>query len=45
MGPSGTANKIVQNQTIMLIAGGRGVFPLAALAEEYKKNNSVHYFL
>lgn len=38
-GPSGTPTKIVANKTVLLIAGGRGIFPLAALAAEYKKNN------
>jgi len=39
MGPTGTPSKIFKNKTILLIAGGRGIFPLAGLAAEYKKNN------
>ena len=38
MGPSGTPNHIDRDKTVMLIAAGRGVFPLASLAKEYKKN-------
>jgi NAD(P)H-flavin reductase len=39
MGPSGTEIPLIANKNIMLIAGGRGIFPLAALGAEYKKNN------
>jgi NADPH-dependent glutamate synthase beta subunit-like oxidoreductase/NAD(P)H-flavin reductase len=39
MGPTGTPTHIFENKTVVLIAGGRGVFPLAGLAAEYKKNN------
>jgi NADPH-dependent glutamate synthase beta subunit-like oxidoreductase/NAD(P)H-flavin reductase len=39
MGPSGTPTHMVQNKNVMLIAGGRGIFPLAAIGAEYKKNN------
>jgi NADPH-dependent glutamate synthase beta subunit-like oxidoreductase/NAD(P)H-flavin reductase len=39
MGPSGKSSEIFTNKTIVLIAGGRGIFPLASLAKEYKKNN------
>ncbi len=39
MGPSGVATHIYQDKTVVLIAGGRGIFPLASLASEYKKKN------
>jgi NADPH-dependent glutamate synthase beta subunit-like oxidoreductase/NAD(P)H-flavin reductase len=39
MGPSGTASHILKNQNVVLVAAGRGIFPLAGLAAEYKKNN------
>ncbi len=49
MGPTGTETKLFLAPTlfatekssplIVLIAGGRGIFPLAGLAAEYKKNN------
>ena len=39
MGPTGVCNNIPQDKTVLLIAGGRGIFPLAGLAAEYKKNN------
>jgi NADPH-dependent glutamate synthase beta subunit-like oxidoreductase/NAD(P)H-flavin reductase len=39
MGPTGTPTHILENKTVVLIAGGRGIFPLAGLAQEYKKNN------
>lgn len=39
MGPTGTPTHIFENKTVLLIAGGRGIFPLAGLAAEYKKNN------
>ena len=39
MGPAGVPTHIFKNQTIVLIAGGRGIFPLTGLAAEYKKNN------
>lgn len=39
MGPSGVPSDIYKNKTVVLIAGGRGIFPLAGLAAEYKKNN------
>ncbi|MDA0902506.1 MAG: hypothetical protein O3B09_03760 [Proteobacteria bacterium] len=37
MGPSGTPNHIDKDKTVMLIGAGRGVFPTASLAKEYKK--------
>ncbi len=39
MGPTGTPAHNFKDKTIVLIAGGRGIFPLAGLAAEYKKNN------
>ena len=39
MGPTGTPSQIFKNKTIVLIAGGRGIFPLASLAAECKKHN------
>jgi len=39
MGPTGVPTHIFENKTIVLIAGGRGIFPLAGLASEYKKHN------
>ncbi|MBP7709644.1 MAG: FAD-dependent oxidoreductase [Rickettsiales bacterium] len=38
MGPSGKPNEIPQNETVVLIGGGRGNQPLTALAEAYKQN-------
>lgn len=38
MGPSGTPAHIVQNQNIVFLAAGRGVFPLAGLGAEHRKN-------
>ncbi len=38
MGPSGSASHIAKDQTVAFIGAGRGVFPLASLAMEYKKN-------
>jgi NADPH-dependent glutamate synthase beta subunit-like oxidoreductase/NAD(P)H-flavin reductase len=38
MGPSGKPNEIPQNETVVLVGGGRGNQPLTALAEAYKKN-------
>ncbi|MFT6220542.1 MAG: NADPH-dependent glutamate synthase beta subunit-like oxidoreductase/NAD(P)H-flavin reductase [Rickettsiales bacterium] len=38
MGPSGTPTHNFENKNIILIAGGRGIFPLAGLASQYKKN-------
>ncbi|MES2677136.1 MAG: pyridine nucleotide-disulfide oxidoreductase [Pseudomonadota bacterium] len=39
MGPTGAPTHIFVNKTVVLIAGGRGIFPLAGLAAQYKKNN------
>jgi NADPH-dependent glutamate synthase beta subunit-like oxidoreductase/NAD(P)H-flavin reductase len=39
MGPSGKPTEISQNETVVLIGGGRGNQPLAAIAEEFKKQN------
>ncbi len=40
MGPTGVPTQIFENKTIVLIAGGRGIFPLAGLASEYKKHHN-----
>lgn len=37
MGPTGVPSHIYENKNVVLIAGGRGIFPLAALGAEYKK--------
>ena len=39
MGPTGVPTHIFKDKTVLLIAGGRGIFPLAGLAAEYKKQN------
>jgi NADPH-dependent glutamate synthase beta subunit-like oxidoreductase/NAD(P)H-flavin reductase len=39
MGPTGNPSPIFKEKTVVLIAGGRGIFPLAGLAAEYKKCN------
>jgi NAD(P)H-flavin reductase len=38
MGPSGTPNHIAENKKVVLVAGGRGIFPLASLAKAHKEN-------
>ena len=38
MGPSGKPTEIAQNETVVLIGGGRGNQPLTAIAETYKNN-------
>ena len=38
MGPSGKPTEIPQNETVVLIGGGRGNQPLTALAEAFKAN-------
>ena len=38
MGPSGSPMYLHQNKTILLIAGSRGIFPLAAMAKTYRQN-------
>ena len=37
MGPSGSPAHIAQNKEVVFLAAGRGVFPLASLAYEHKK--------
>lgn len=37
MGPTGVPSHIYENKNVVLIAGGRGIFPLASLGSEYKK--------
>jgi NADPH-dependent glutamate synthase beta subunit-like oxidoreductase/NAD(P)H-flavin reductase len=37
MGPSGVPTHNFKDQNVVLIAGGRGIFPLASLGAEYKK--------
>lgn len=38
MGPSGKPTEIAQNETVVLIGGGRGNQPLTAIAASYKAN-------
>ena len=38
MGPSGSSIEMHRNKNIMLIGGGRGVFPLSSIAKKYKEN-------
>ncbi len=38
MGPSGSPTEIAKNKNVIFLAAGRGVFPLASLAKEHKKN-------
>jgi NADPH-dependent glutamate synthase beta subunit-like oxidoreductase/NAD(P)H-flavin reductase len=38
MGPSGLPTEIAQNEIVMLVGGGRGNMPLAAIGKEYKKH-------
>jgi NAD(P)H-flavin reductase len=38
MGPSGKPTDIAKNETVVLIGGGRGIIPLAAIAKAYKQN-------
>lgn len=38
MGPSGLPTDIAKNETVMLVGGGRGNMPLAAIGKEYKKH-------
>ena len=38
MGPSGSPMHYHHNKNILLIAGSRGIFPLAAMAKIYRKN-------
>jgi NADPH-dependent glutamate synthase beta subunit-like oxidoreductase/NAD(P)H-flavin reductase len=40
MGPSGIHSNHFNHKHIVLIAGGRGIFPLAGLAAEYKKHHN-----
>ncbi len=39
MGPVGLPTEIAKNEIVMLVGGGRGNMPLAAIAKEYKKQN------
>jgi NADPH-dependent glutamate synthase beta subunit-like oxidoreductase/NAD(P)H-flavin reductase len=38
MGPTGLPTEIAKNETVMLVGGGRGNMPLAAIGQEYKKH-------
>ena len=38
MGPSGKATEIPENETVVLVGGGRGNQPLTAIAQAYKAN-------
>ena len=38
MGPSGKPTEIAKNETVILVGGGRGNMPLAAIAKAYKEN-------
>ncbi len=38
MGPSGLPTEIAKNEIVMLVGGGRGNMPLAAIGKEYKKH-------
>ncbi|MDX2083079.1 MAG: FAD-dependent oxidoreductase [Rickettsiales bacterium] len=44
MGPSGKPTEISQNETVVLIGGGRGNQPLTALAQAFSKNNCRVFF-
>ena len=39
MGPSGQPTEIAKNETVLLIGGGRGNEPLAAISKSYKAND------